>query len=159
PGASPGLTITKTHTGDFSVGQTGVVYTVTVNSVSGAPTSGTITVTDVLPIGLIPSAISGSGWNCTLTTFSCNRTDIIAPARSYPPIQVTVNVAGNAPSSVTNTATVSGGGLAVPISATDVTNIQTGPLTVSHIGSFTQGQPVAIYTISVQNVSGGTGSV
>ena len=74
-----GLTVTKTHTGNFAVGQVGAIYTVTVNSVSGAPTSGVITVTDVLPPGLIANAIGGSGWNCTLATFSCNRTDIIAP--------------------------------------------------------------------------------
>jgi uncharacterized repeat protein (TIGR01451 family) len=157
-GAAPGLTVTKTHSGDFTAGQIGATYTVTVNSVSGAPTSGTITVTDVLPAGLIANAIDGPGWNCTFATFSCNRTDIIAPGRSYPPLQVTVNVAANAPSSLTNTATVSGGGLAIPLSATDVTTIQSAPLTVSHIGNFTQGQPVAIYTISVQNVSSTAGA-
>jgi uncharacterized repeat protein (TIGR01451 family) len=152
-GAAPGLTVTKTHSGDFTAGQIGAIYTVMVNSVSGAPTSGTITVTDVLPAGLIANAIGGPGWNCTLATFSCNRTDIIAPGRSYPPIQVTVNVAANAPPSVTNTATVSGGGLPGPLSTSDLTTIQGSALTVSHIGNFTQGQPVALYTISVQNVT------
>jgi fibronectin type 3 domain-containing protein len=41
---------------------------------------------------------------------TCTRSDALAPAASYPPITVTVNVASNAAASVTNTATVSGGG-------------------------------------------------
>ena len=44
---------------------------------------------------------------CTLT---CTRNDVLAAGASYPAITVTVNVANNAPASVTNTANVSGGG-------------------------------------------------
>jgi hypothetical protein len=137
-GAAPGLTVTKTHSGNFTAGQAGATYSIMVSSVSGAPTSGTLTVTDVLPAGLTANAIAGAGWNCTLATFSCSRTDIIAPGSSYPPLQVTVNVANNAPASVTNTATVSGGGLPTPISATDVTAIDGGTTIVS--GSLAQGK-------------------
>jgi hypothetical protein len=40
---------------------------------------------------------------------TCTRSDVLPASTSYPPITLTVNVAGNA-SNVVNTATVSGGG-------------------------------------------------
>src|SRR5262249_59270737 len=46
---APDPTITKTHTGNFSRGQTGATYTLTVSNVGFGPTSGTVTVTDTLP--------------------------------------------------------------------------------------------------------------
>ena len=46
---APDLTITKTHTGNFSRNQTGATYTITVSNVGFGPTSGTVTVTDTLP--------------------------------------------------------------------------------------------------------------
>ena len=50
----PVLTISKTHVGNFTVGDTGDTYTVTVSNTAGAgPTSGTVTVTDTIPSGLI----------------------------------------------------------------------------------------------------------
>ncbi|HLK64859.1 MAG TPA: BACON domain-containing carbohydrate-binding protein [Bryobacteraceae bacterium] len=123
-GNPPGLNVTKTHTGNFTPGQTGATYTISISSVSGAPLSGTVTVTDNLPAGLSAVSIAGAGWTCTQASFSCSRTDIIAPGSSYSPVTVTVNVAANAPSSITNTAVVSGANLPVPITVTDVTTIQ-----------------------------------
>ncbi len=139
-GASPGLSVTKTHTGNFTAGQSGAVYMIDISSVSGAPTSGTIMVADVLPAGLTASAIAGLGWTCTLATISCTRTDIIAPGSSYPPLQVTVNVAQNAPASVVNTAVVSNGGLPSPMSVTDPTVIQGGSVVVTTGGNLAQGK-------------------
>src|SRR6266404_4095156 len=104
------LTITKSHSGNFVQGQTGATYTITVTNSGGTATSGTVTVTDTLPASLTPTAISGTGWTCTLATLTCTRGDTLAAAASYSAITLTVNVASNAPSSVTNTATVSGGG-------------------------------------------------
>ena len=69
-------------------------------------TSGTTTVTDVLPAGLSATAISGSGWTCVLATLTCASTASIAPGGSFPVITVTVNVATNAPLSLTNSANV-----------------------------------------------------
>ncbi len=109
-GAGPDLTITKSHVGNFTQGQIGATYTLTVGNSGGAPTSGTVTVTDTLPAGLTATAISGTGWSCVLGTLTCTRSDVLAPAGSYPPITVTVNVSGSAPASVTNTATVAGTG-------------------------------------------------
>jgi hypothetical protein len=67
-------------------------------------------VTDTLPTGLTASAISGTGWSCTLSTLTCTRSDALSATATYPPITVTVNVAANAAASVTNSVSVSGGG-------------------------------------------------
>ncbi len=106
----PDLTISKTHLGSFIPGQTGATYTITVSNNGVGPTNGTVTVTDTLPAGLSPSAISGAGWVCSLSPLGCARVDALGAGASYPVIYLTVNVAPSAPASVTNTATVSGGG-------------------------------------------------
>ena len=106
----PDMTITKTHSGDFTQGQTGATYTITASNSGNLPTNGTVTVTDTLPTGLTATAMSGSGWTCTLGTLTCTRSDALNGGSSYPAIMVTVNVANNALASVTNTATVAGGG-------------------------------------------------
>src|SRR5262249_5343178 len=110
--AMPDLTILKTHSGSAFQGQTGFAYTMTVTNFGSGPTSGLVTVTDTLPTGMTPTAASGTGWNCQIAgaTVTCTRSDALAFGSSYPAIALTVNVAGNAPASITNTATVSGGG-------------------------------------------------
>ena len=108
---SPDLTITKSHSGTFTQGQTGVTYTITVTNSGTAATSGPVSVADTLPGGLTATAIVGTGWSCDpLPALSCTRSDALGAGASYLPITLTVNVAFNASSSVTNTATVSGGG-------------------------------------------------
>src|SRR6185503_20052516 len=106
------LSITKTHAGNFTQGQTGATYTITVSNAAGAgATDGsTVTVRDTLPGGLTATAISGTGWTCTLATLTCTRSDALAAGASYPPITLLVNVSSTAPAGVTNTASVSGGG-------------------------------------------------
>src|SRR5262249_23345486 len=47
----PDLTIAKSHTGNFTQGQTNAAYSIVVSNGGGAATSGTVTVTDVLPAG------------------------------------------------------------------------------------------------------------
>ena len=153
------LTLTKSHAGSFTQGQTGAKYTITVRNAGGIATSGSVTVTDTLPTGLTATAISGSGWTCTLGTLTCTRSDVLAASASYPAITVTVDVANNAPASITNTATVSGGGevLTTNDTANDVTAVVQFPdltVTKSHTGSFTQGQTGASYTIAVSNAAG-----
>ena len=153
----PDLTITKTANGSFTQGQSGAGYTLTVSNTGGVATSGTVTVIDNLPTGLSPATISGPGWSCGISgnTATCTRSDALAPGASYPPITLTVNVASNAPPSVTNMATVGGGGdlNAANNTATVVTPIARAPdltITKSHTGNFTQGQ-TATYTITVTN--------
>lgn len=106
---SPKLSITKTHQGNFTKGQIGATYTLTVTNAANStgPTTGKVTVIDTIPTGLTLVSMAGTGWSCTTNT--CTRTDALSVGKSYPTITVTVNVAANAPSSVTNSVTVSGG--------------------------------------------------
>ncbi len=104
------LTIVKSHTGNFTRGDTGKTYSITVSNNGGAATSGTVSMIDTLPSGLTATAFSGNGWSCSLATLTCTRSDALASNSSYPVITLTVNVTNDAPSSVINTATVSGGG-------------------------------------------------
>ena len=106
----PDLTIVKSHSGNFTQGQTGATYTIAVTNTGAGPTSGTVSVIDSLPSGLIATAIGGGGWNCVLGTLTCTRSDSLDPGLSYPDITLTVTAATDAPALVTNTATVSGGG-------------------------------------------------
>ncbi len=157
---TPDLTLTKTHSAVFAQGQVGAKYTLTVRNSGTGPTSGVVTVTDVLPTGLTATALSGTGWSCTVSTVTCTRNSTLAAGSSYPGITLTVNVAANAPPSVTNTATVSGGGEinTANNTATDPTIVTQLPdLTISstHAGTFTQGQAGAAYTIAVTNTGAG----
>ncbi|MCP1309650.1 putative Ig domain-containing protein [Paenibacillus tyrfis] len=156
----PDLSITKTHTGNFTQGQTGATYTMTVKNLGDVATSGTVTVKDSLPAGLTATQLGGAGWTCTLGTRTCTRTDALQTGASYPDITLKVSVAANAPASVTNVAEVSGGGdiNASNNTASDPTNIIQLPdltITKSHAGNFKQGQTGASYTINVRNA--GTG--
>lgn len=107
------LKISASHSPDtFAPGQAGDSLALTVQNVSDNPTDGsTTTVTDPIPTGLKATSASGPGWACTGTaTIRCTRTDLLAPHASYPPITITVNVAGAAPASITNSPTVTGHG-------------------------------------------------
>jgi uncharacterized repeat protein (TIGR01451 family) len=100
------LSISKSHTGNFTAGSNASYSIVVHNSGPGAAT-GTTTVTDTLPTGL--SYVSGStGWTCSASgqTVTCTSTTAIAKGADLP-LTLTVAVAANAPNSVDNTATVS----------------------------------------------------
>ena len=107
---SPDMTVASLHTGNFTPGETGVTYSLIVSNMGAMPTSGSVTVTDTLPASLTATSITGLGWTCVLSSLSCSRSDVLAPIASYPNVVLTVNVASNGPASVTNVATVSGGG-------------------------------------------------
>jgi hypothetical protein len=121
----PGLTISKTHSASFTAGASGAYMIAVGNMASAGSTSGTVTVTDNAPAGLSVTAMSGTGWSC-LTLPTCTRSDTLTASQSYPVITVTVSVASNAPSSLTNMAAVSGGGSA-SATASDVTSIGSAP--------------------------------
>jgi hypothetical protein len=108
--ALPDLDIKMSHTGNFHQNQIGAQYTITVKNIGNANTSGTVTVRDTPPADLTITSMNGSGWTCQTLTFTCTRSDILAPGSSYPSITVTADVAGNASTSFTNVASVAGGG-------------------------------------------------
>ena len=159
-GQLPSLTIAKSHSGNFAQGQAGAVYTVTVGNSGSAATSGTITVTDTLPAGLTYVSAAGTGWSCgaasQVVTCTSNAGVTIAVGATSA-ITLTVNVASNAPASVTNVATASGGGAPNTPSASDPTTVTQLPVLAvakSHAGTFRLGEAGAIYTITVGNTGG-----
>jgi len=105
------VTLTKSHAGNFTRGQN-ANWTINVSNVSlyGA-TAGTVLMNDTLPIGVTPVSATGTGWSCGTSgqTVSCQRSDVLSAAGSYPAITLTVNVSQSAPATLTNTATISGG--------------------------------------------------
>ncbi len=121
------MTLSKSHVGNFTRGLT-ASYTIPTSNVSlyGA-TSGVVTMNDTLPIGITPTSAIGTGWSCSVSgqTVSCVRNDAVAAAGSYPSITVNVSVQQSAPATVTNTATVGGGGEANVLNdiATDVATV------------------------------------
>jgi uncharacterized repeat protein (TIGR01451 family) len=158
PPPLPEVAIAKSHTGNFTRGQIGATYTINVTNAGPGSTSGTVTVADTLPAGLTATAMSGSGWNCAQPAGPCTRTDVLTAGAAYPPITLTVNVSTTAPSTVTNTAIVSGGGdvTAGNNTANDPTSILAAgvpdlTITKTHSGNFTQGQAGATYSIVVSN--------
>ncbi|MBC7991354.1 MAG: DUF11 domain-containing protein, partial [Luteimonas sp.] len=143
PVALPELTLTKTHVGSFSVGANGV-YTLTLSNSStvaaGAPTSGTLTVTDTLPTGLTFVSGTGPGWSCGAAgqLVTCTTAAVINPQASAPSITLTVSVAAAAAPGVTNIARASGGGdTTCPASgATQPRCTPSDPTTVNALPSF-----------------------
>lgn len=153
------LSITKTHAWDFTQGQTNAAYTVVVtNAASAGPTSSLVTVSETIPTGLSLVSMSGSGWSCSGS--ACSRSDQLSPGSSYPPVTVLVNVAANAPGSVVNRVTVTGGGSAMA-TASDNTVIRPSPqsqapvITTLTPSSAAAGSPALTMSIAGQNLVAG----
>ena len=124
--AAPILSIAKTHTGNFNLGQQGATYSVTVsNGGSAGATNAKVTVTETVPSGETLVSMSGTGWTCPGAggANTCDRSDTLATGASYPTLTVTVNVSANATSPQVNQASVSGGGMTGSASASDSTTI------------------------------------
>ncbi len=132
----PDLVVAKSHAGDFTQGQSGASYTITVTNSGAGATAGVVTVVDTLPAGLTPTGISGTGWTCTLATLTCTRSDSLAPGDGYPAITLTVDVSPTASSPLTNAATVSGGADVDPTnnSASDQTTVNALIPALSEVG-------------------------
>jgi uncharacterized repeat protein (TIGR01451 family) len=112
--AGPDLTILKSHSGPF-VGGVPKAFQLDVSNVGDAPTDGSpVTVTDQLPQSSFQSVsgASGSGWSCNVAglTVTCTRSDPLAAGATYPPIEIDAVVQPLPPMTISNTATVAGGG-------------------------------------------------
>ncbi|HRH41197.1 MAG TPA: DUF11 domain-containing protein [Pyrinomonadaceae bacterium] len=164
------LTISKTHTAaNFTRGSTGT-YDLTVSNVGNIASSGTITITDTLPIGLTvnggtagtvtPSGTNAANWTCNSNAASpqvitcTSSTSITASGSST--FTLTVNIGNNAASSVTNNVSVAGGG---EVNTTnDTASDPTAIISVANLGiTKTDGNIVfypaesTTYTIVVSN--------
>lgn len=114
--AQGNLNISKAHTGDFARGGQGT-YQITVSNTDETEAIGTTVMTDALPQGLTVASFNSNGdfgtcsRDATFTVVTCT-TDL--PPDSLYTVEIVVNVAEDAPCTVTNTATVveqAGGGL------------------------------------------------
>jgi hypothetical protein len=118
---------------------------------------GTVTVVDTLPNVTnppVPTAISGTGWTCTLATLTCTRADALPSGSSYPPISLTVNIPINIQNNFTNTATVSGGGDVNPNNNTATDPISLGPpivITPQNSSSTVKAGSSAQFTLNVED--------
>ena len=110
PPGGADLTLSLTRTGPFTQGQIGATYTLNAINRGTGPTAGTVTVSDEMPSGLTATSFAGTGWGCTLSPLTCTRNDALPAGSSYPAMTLRVNVSASAPASVTNIATVAGGG-------------------------------------------------
>ncbi len=155
-GASPDLTIDKRHTVGFDVGANGT-YTLVVRNIGTGATSGTITVRDTLPAGLTFVSGTGTGWtvgNAGQVVTATNAGPIAAGDSAS--FTLTVAVGATAVPSVTNNATVSGGGDVTPSNNrdSDPTAVAGGPdvsVDKRHTAAFGAGQP-GTWTIVTTNV-------
>ena len=160
----PTLSITKLPATNTVVQSGTGSFTLTVsNAAGGGYTTAAVTVTDPVPAGLtVTGTPSGTGWNCAATVgqaVSCTRNDFLAPGTSYPAITVNYTVpAGTVASTLTNTATVTGGGdptsphsasatVTIPPPALSITKL---PLTNTVIQLGT-----GSFTLTVSNAAGG----
>jgi hypothetical protein len=120
----PLLQIAKTHAGNFTQGQIGAQFTITISNAGGSSTAGTVTVTDWSGGNMLITSMSGSGWICVGT--SCYRNDVLPVGASYPTITVLANILtlnGGTLPAVINEAFVSGGGALSTASAIDTAQI------------------------------------
>ncbi len=157
------LAITKSHTGNFSVGSNGV-YTITVTNNGPSTAAGPITVVDLLPTGLSFVSGTGTGWSCSAIgqTVTCTRASDLTNGSSAA-ITLTVAVSSSAIPAVTNGVTVSS-----PTtdpnnsndSASDPTSVGASAdlqITKTHSGDFRVGTN-GVYTITVTNNGPSTAS-
>ncbi len=152
----PDLTIDKRHTANFTVGANGS-YTLVVRNVGSAATSGTITVRDTLPVGLAFVSGTGTGWTVGVAgqVVTATNPGPIAAGDSAS-FALTVSVAAPAVPSVTNSATVSGGGDTSTgnnrdSDPTTVTGVPDLTIDKRHTANFTVGAN-GTYTLVVRNV-------
>ena len=132
---APILSLTKSDATTRVLRGATTAYTLTVTNNGAAPTSGTIRVFDVLPVGLTFSGVSPftvNNFTCTVTgqNISCDRTVAITAAGN---VTITFNtlVDAAAPTSITNLAKVGGGGDPSKITLPDAVATQACPAPVS----------------------------
>jgi len=134
------LSVSKSHTGNFTTGTTGQWSIVVSNTATGGATTGTVNVSDTLPTGYTLASYSSSGslWTCggSSNVVTCSATPGIAGGSSST-VTLTVNVPSNSPTSVSNTALAWGGGDAVHTSQATAATSNTDSATVDSAPAIT----------------------
>jgi hypothetical protein len=131
PQNTPAWTISSISTPtNFPPASTGNVIQLIATNTGGAPTSGVTTVADTPPAGLTPTAIFGATTannpvSCTLATLTCTLEASLPPGDQIS-VYIQVSAPNAAPVTLTNAATVSGGG-ALSASTSQPTTISASP--------------------------------
>jgi len=159
------LAITNVANGVFQAGDS-ASYTVTIANTGTGGTQGMVTFHETLPAGLTATSLTGTGWTInqgTGSSVSASRSDVLPPGESYPALTLQVAIATNSPSSVTSTATVSGGGdsNAANNSASAVTSVLgAGPGTISlNAASYIANEEDLALSVNLVRTAGRTGAV
>jgi outer membrane protein OmpA-like peptidoglycan-associated protein len=127
PAPSLDLTNTDSGSGQLTAGSTSTVtLTPSVDGASAASESQNVVVTDTFPSSLVPTAASGTGYTCTVTSpsISCTYTTgtAITAGTDLPPISVTLTTSST-PEAFSDTATATSSD-AAPATATDSGSIK-----------------------------------
>ncbi len=103
---STNLSITKTHTGNFTAGTNGAFTLTVANAGPSNTTANGVTVTDTLDADFSYVSAIGTNWSCSNSgdTVTCNYSGVIAAGGSAPAITLTVHVDPIAKNTVANTA-------------------------------------------------------
>jgi uncharacterized repeat protein (TIGR01451 family) len=124
-------TVSISQTGSFAPNGVGQ-YSISISNTGSAPASGPVAVADSLPGMVTASSIFGPGWTCSIgDKVSCSRADSLPAGSSYPAIALIANISQSAAGTITNNATVSGGGAAAAQTGSLQTTIE--PITAGKI--------------------------
>ena len=160
PVSAPQMTIKKTASTGWAVGVP-ASYTLEVTNTGSADSFGTITVTDIIPgsltLGTLPTGCTAAGHQVT-----CTSSAVLAQGAKISFVIPVTPTAASAPS-VSNTATVQGGGDPVCPTAANCTSTVVTPVSAPQLqitetanGPWTIGMSGAAYTITVTNVGPAT---
>ena len=154
----PDLSLTKTPSGSFVVGNRAAFTLIVSNAFSAGPTTGAITVTDTLPNGLtfVSSGASAPGWSC-----QGNGQDVTCTHQGslgFSTLVLDVEIGTAAVGQQTNTATVSTPGDSNPANNSASAQFTVSPapppdlsLIKGHAGSFFAGSNDARFVLTVGN--------
>ncbi len=160
---APDVTVTKTHTGTFFVGQTGT-YTITVTNTGTQATTGTTTSTDTLPTGLTFNSNTNSGaWSCIAASqiVTCTSSAAIGASGGVSAFNLVVNVAAAAAGTPTNSVTVTTAGDtgSTGKTATDQTTVSFPLPTITSLSPTSATAGAAGFTLTVNGTNYVSGSV
>ena len=158
-GANASLHATLRAASGFSAGEVGARYILEITNGGSYPTAGAVNVAFGLAGSLTATAMTGLGWTCTPASLQCSRSDALAVGGTFPALSVWVNVAANAPATITSTATVTGGNGSIPASTTASLSLPLLPSPAVTLSSSPNPSALGQAVTLSATISAGTGSV
>ena len=163
----PDLTLATYHLGTFYIGSTSATYEFSVsNGFSAGPTTGTITLSAILPTGITYHSISGGagGWTCSTTgqSLTCTNPGLLNASWTHQVrIKVNVNAAAVGERSITATVETPGDTNSANDSDGDTVTVTVNPpppdlaLSGGYSSGFFVGSTTATFGFTVTNEFGG----